>query len=157
MTTFSGTLYLEIQRQLTNPKTETTFGRLIMPGYWCHTLEDAVRQTGQPKVYSKTAIDAMEYDLGLKNSPKFGPDSIQILHVPQYDDVLIHSGVDKDSTLGCIIVGDRIDEEKGTISGGKARGVLDSVKAIIVPHLKAGGKVKLKIKDFGFYGPNART
>lgn len=116
---------------------ETTFGQWLIDGeFFCHTLEDAIREIpGAPveqwKVKAKTAIPAGRYRLTLEQSPRFGPDTITIHGVPGFVGVRVHGGNDVDDTEGCPIVGDQIDEQAGGISGAKARGVLDRLKAEI--------------------------
>lgn len=142
-------MILLLQRKPTDPVTRTTFGDLEIQGmsFRCRTLEDRIRQTGEAKVYGQTAVEAMTYDLGLINSPTFGPDTIHLLNVPMFDLVYIHSGEDIDDTLGCIIVGDRVDVATGRISGGKSRGVLVALKLLVVPAIKSGEKCHIIIKD----------
>jgi hypothetical protein len=111
---------------------------------FCHTLEDELRKV---KVKAETAIAAGVYDLGLRDSPTFGPDSIEILGVENFTDVYIHSGSTEQHSRGCPLVGDTIDEKLGTIGGGLARGVLARLKAIVVPHLKAGKPAKIEIRN----------
>jgi len=111
---------------------------------FCHTLEDELREV---KVKAETAIAAGTYDLGLRDSPTFGLDSIEILAVENFTDVYIHSGSTDQHSAGCPLVGDVIDEYLGTISGGIARGVLARLKAIVVPHLKAGKPAKIEIRN----------
>ena len=79
------------------------------------------------KVYGETAIpptessQSWEYELGLRDSPRFGPDTIWVLNAPGYEFVLFHSGTDKDSTKGCIVVGDQIDlDVSQEVSGATA-------------------------------------
>jgi len=146
-----------IQMQLTlyrdKPVVDTMFGRLAIDGAdFCRTLEDMPRVDPNPatpeneaKVYGETAIPGGEFRLGLRNSPKFGPDTIVLLNVPGYDYVCVHGGNDKDDTLGCIIVGDQVDNATRKISGGKARGVLAKLKAIVVPAIHTGHPVMFKI------------
>lgn len=140
---------------------DTTFGRLFIDGErFCQTLEDALREIpGRPvrdwKVREETAIPAGTYPLALRNSPKFGPDTLWIQNVEGFDLILIHSGTDKDSTEGCLVVGDQIDLPGGTISGGKARGVLQKLKDKVVPLLKSGEQVWITINNPPDYaGPN---
>jgi len=136
---------------------KTTFGRLLIDGEpFCYTLEDEVREDPNPdtphneaKVHGQTAIPAGRYQLAIRNSPKFGPDTLWLLDVPGFTFVLIHSGSSIASTEGCIIVGDYVDREAMTIHGGTLRGVLAKLKAILVPAIKAGIPCYINVNDPG--------
>lgn len=152
---------LELNR---NPSVvDTTFGTLhIDEQLFCSTLEDELREVpGEPveqwKVKHQTAIAAGTYRLALRDSPKFGPDTLWVKDVEGFEFILIHSGEDKDSTDGCIIVGDQVDLEARTIHGGKARGVLAALKHRVVPVLKSGAPVFIVINNPpGYEGPDAQ-
>ena len=105
---------------------ETTFGQLFIDGVVeCQTLEDAIRDH---KIQDETCIPAGRYRITLEDSRRFGPDTITIGEVVGFSFVRIHGGNTVSDTDGCIIVGDRIDREKATISGGTVRGVLKRLK-----------------------------
>ncbi len=132
---------------------ETTFGDLLDDGSrFCFTLEDAIReQVGMPvhrwKIKGKTSIPAGRYLVTLNNSPRFGPETITINGVPGFDSIRIHGGNSKDSTEGCVIVGDQIDEDKARISGALLRGVLTKLKEKVRYALKQGEEVWITIKN----------
>ena len=119
------------------------FGTLSIDGtHFCLTLEDELREV---KVPGKTAIPAGLYDIGLRNSPKFGPGTIEIKGVPNFTDILIHAGNSADDTAGCIIVGDRIDRLAGTISGGAVRGILQQLKGRVAEAIIMGEPVTIAV------------
>lgn len=148
-------LHLVLRREI--PVKRTTFGKLYFESEeFCRTLEDIIRADPDPatpeneaKVYGETAIPAGTYRLGLRNSPKFGEDTVVVLDVPGYDYIQFHSGVTHRDTLGCILVGDRIhaDRDPPEISGGKVRGVLDRFKERVVPAIHTGLPVMLTVID----------
>lgn len=86
-------------------------------GFVCYTLEDVVRDLndlnddgdfnddGEGKVYGKTAIPEGSYDVILSMSNKFKKLLPEILKVPGFKGVRIHSGNTENDTLGCILVG----------------------------------------------------
>lgn len=80
----------------------------------CETLEDHNRDQNEdgkleePKIYGKTAIPAGTYEVEITFSNKFNKYMIQILNVPGFEGIRIHSGKDAEDTLGCILVGKRI-------------------------------------------------
>ena len=113
-------------------------------GFGYRTLEDELREV---KVAAETAIPAGVFELEFVKSPKFGPDSIALLDVPGFDNILIHAGNTDVDTKGCIIVGDRIDELAGQISGGAARHVLDRLKRELRAAFDRGERVFLVVRN----------
>ena len=94
--------------------------------FFCHTIEDTDRglydsmteeQIKRKKVYGKTAIPRGAYRVTLDvYSPKFGKKPFyrqnanggkvpRLINVKGFTSILIHCGVDQNSTEGCIIVG----------------------------------------------------
>jgi len=143
-------LTITLQRRPTD--VDTTFGDLVLDGFKCFTLEDAIREkpgvkVADWKVHGETAIPEGRYEIVLHDSAKFGADTLMLAFVQGFSYIYIHSGNDDDDTEGCIIVGDRIDQENRKISGGKARGVLNKLKAIVVPAIKSGQRVFIDIKN----------
>lgn len=121
-----------------------TFGNLTVDGeFFCHTLEDQIREVpGHPvhswKVKGSTAIPAGRYRVSLEVSPRFGPDTITVHDVPGFVAIRIHGGNDVDDTEGCPLVGSMIDREAGTISGARSAGVLDQLRELVREGLAAG-------------------
>lgn len=85
-------------------KQEYTIGEFSVNGvFWCNTVEDTVRKT---KIKGKTAIPAGRYRVTITYSPKFKKNMPLINAVPNFTGIRIHSGVDANSTEGCIIPGE---------------------------------------------------
>lgn len=102
-----------------------TIGRLYVDDvYFCDTIEDKDRGLDQRmpldllkriKVYRETAIPTGTYTVAMgTRSPKFSQKVSynftegrlpRLLSVPAYDGILIHAGVNQNSSAGCIIVG----------------------------------------------------
>lgn len=121
-----------------------TFGDLYVydgttEGWQCFTLEDAVRAV---KIKHKTAIPFGTYKLALYNSPKFGPETLHLLDVPNFDLVHIHSGNNENDTDGCILVGAK--REGAHIY--EAKTALAALKHLVVPELQAGREVYITIE-----------
>lgn len=103
-----------------------TEGKLYINGvYFCDTLEDKDRGLQQHmslaeikavKVYGETCIPYGTYKVELSYSPKFKKTMPAILNVKGFTGVRIHNGVDKNSTLGCIIIGKKWQDGKVTKS-----------------------------------------
>ena len=97
-------------------KSEYTIGKMYIDGvYFCDTVEDTDRgltsemtyeEIASRKVYGKTAIPTGRYDVAISYSPKFKKNLPLLLSVKGYSGIRIHNGVNADSSLGCIIVGE---------------------------------------------------
>jgi hypothetical protein len=78
---------------------------------WCWTCEDVVReQRGVPvsvwKVDGSTAIPEGTYRVILSQSTRFGGQLMpELLHVPGFTGIRIHSGNTSLDTEGCVLVG----------------------------------------------------
>lgn len=108
-------------------KADYTIGKLFIDNvYFCDTIEDKNRGLNSNmsldyikkiKVANKTAIPTGTYNITLNViSPKFGSKDFYIknanggrlprlLNIKGFDGILIHVGVDQNSSSGCIIVG----------------------------------------------------
>lgn len=97
-----------------------TIGELNVNGkYLCDTIEDTVRPLPdicpntpkgiackcKEKVYGKTAVPAGTYKVKLGYSNRFRRILPQVLDVPHFIGILIHTGNSNKDTEGCIIVG----------------------------------------------------
>lgn len=98
-----------------------TIGKLYIDGqYFCDTLEDVdrglsndmeINKITSVKVYGKTAIPTGTYSVILSQSNRFKRILPEILNVPGWSGVRIHSGNKAEDTLGCILVGTRLNEQ----------------------------------------------
>ena len=136
-----------LQRRPTAP--DWMFGDLDAVEYRCVTVEDELREV---KVQKETAIPAGRYELTFEDSPKFGPQTLTVKrldgsHPRGFKYIRIHSGVSDDSTEGCLVVGDRLDLNRGEISGGKVRGVLDRLKSEALKVFASGERLFLEIRN----------
>ena len=92
---------------------EYTIGHLYIDGaYFCDTLEDTVRPAGQ-KIAGKTAIPAGTYKVKKTYSPRFKTTLPEILNVPNFTGVRIHSGNTAKDTDGCLLLG--LNKTKGAV------------------------------------------
>lgn len=96
-----------------------TIGELLVNDkYLCDTLEDRVRPEGE-KVYGKTAIPEGTYEVKLTYSPRFKKILPEILNVPNFSGIRIHTGNSSKDTEGCILVGTWDGEKEDWISDSK--------------------------------------
>jgi hypothetical protein len=102
-----------------------TIGKLMIDGeQFCDTLEDTVRDLKDydhdgkfdNKIYGQTAIPCGRYQVIVTWSPKFGKRLPELLSVPGFTNIRIHSGVDAKHTEGCILVGN--NRAKGKLFEG---------------------------------------
>lgn len=131
---------LFLQRIAQTP--EYTIGRLEINGkFFCHTLEDAVREQ---KIAGKTAIPEGIYNVVVNHSPKFKRNLPLLLDVPYFEGIRIHRGNTAKDTSGCILVG--INSKKGM--------VLESTKYeveltnILKKAQQNGDTITIEIKNF---------
>ncbi len=92
-------------------KNGVTLGELWLNGkLFCYTLEDEIRPL-LSKIWGKTAIPAGKYNVACTYSNKFQKYMPEVLNVPGFKGVRIHSGNTITDTLGCLLVGDTIEKE----------------------------------------------
>lgn len=92
-----------------------TIGRMLIDGkFFAHTLEDVYRElkSKEDKIKGKTAIPNGRYKVILSMSNRFKKELPEILNVPYFTGIRIHSGNTEKDTEGCILVGANTDEKK---------------------------------------------
>lgn len=113
-----------------------TIGRLylIKDGkevYLCDTIEDVVRdlKTEKDKVFGKTAIPKGTYKMRYTFSNRFKRFLPEIIDVPFFKGIRIHSGNTEVDSEGCILVGQ--NKKKGMVLNSR-----DTMNNIISPLFK---------------------
>lgn len=97
---------------------KSTLGRLFVNGeIECYTLEDVKRADGV-KVQDATCIPAGTYNVIIDASVRFKRDMPHVLDVPGFTGIRIHSGNTDADTDGCILLGEKIENDD-FISGSK--------------------------------------
>ena len=127
-----------------------TIGKLYIDDkYICDTVEDKVRDinkngvfdNGEKKVYGETAIPYGTYEVKWTYSNRFKKYMPEILSVPNFSGIRIHSGNTAADSLGCIIVG----ENKVVGKVLNSRATVNKLYPIIEKGGKAG-KVTITIE-----------
>lgn len=105
---------------------------------FCYTLEDELREV---KVHGETAIPAGTYKVILENSPKFGPNTLTLVDVPEFSKIRMHALNDESETEGCIGVGEVLSANKILHS----RDALKRLKDALIPALLSDEEVNIHI------------
>ena len=93
-----------------------TIGKLFVNSkYFCDVIEDTVRDlnmdgdlddSGEGKIYGKTAIPYGKYEVQVTMSTRFKKLLPILIGVKGFEGIRIHSGNTEQDSLGCLIVGE---------------------------------------------------
>lgn len=98
-----------------------TEGKLYIDDVFeCYTVEDEDRhlEAGGVKIAGVTAIPKGTYEVVLSMSPRFKKVLPEVLNVPGFTGVRIHSGNSSKDSEGCILVGSSNDRNDDDWIGG---------------------------------------
>ena len=122
-------------------KNGCTLGELLLDGtHEAWTVEDVVRDV---KIPGETAIPAGKYRVVLTMSKRFGKVLPELLNVPNYEGVRIHSGNTAADTEGCILVG----EEKSATGVLRSREAMVELMAALTGVIENGEQVWIEVKN----------
>lgn len=122
-----------------------TIGELLINDkHLCDTLEDRVRPEGE-KVYGKTAIPEGIYEVKLTHSPRFKKILPEILNVPNFSGIRIHTGNSSKDTEGCILVGTWDGEKEDWV--GNSRIAFDELMTLLEEATNNKEKVTITVKS----------
>lgn len=122
-----------------------TIGELLINDkHLCDTLEDRVRPEGE-KVYGKTAIPEGKYEIELTHSPRFKKILPEILNVPNFSGIRIHTGNSSKDTEGCIIVGTWDGEKEDWVGSSKI--AFDKLMSLLEKATNNKEKVTITVKS----------
>ena len=122
-----------------------TIGELLINDkHLCDTLEDRVRPEGE-KVYGKTAIPEGTYEVKLTHSPRFKKILPEILNVPNFSGIRIHTGNSSKVTEGCILVGTWLGEKEDWV--GNSRIAFDELMTLLEEATNNKEKVTITVKS----------
>lgn len=114
----------------------------------CFTVEDTDRKLevagAEAKVQNKTCIPRGTYKLTISYSPRFKKHLIEVLDVPYFKGVRIHSGNSSKDTEGCIIVG-RSNQRDNDDWVGESRVAYEALHKKVKAALSAGEEVLLEV------------
>lgn len=127
-----------------------TIGKLyIDDDYFCDTLEDTVRDlnkdgkfnNGEKKIKGKTAIPYGTYEIKWTYSPRFKKYTPQLMNVPSFEGIRIHSGNSSTDTEGCLLLGE--NKKVGMVLNSRA--TINKFYPLIKKAC-SNGKVTIEIK-----------
>lgn len=122
-----------------------TIGELLINDkHLCDTLEDRVRPEGE-KVYGKTAIPEGKYEIELTHSPRFKKILPEILNVPNFSGIRIHTGNSSKDTEGCIIVGTWDGEKEDWVGSSKI--AFDELMTLLEEATNNKEKITITVKS----------
>lgn len=122
-----------------------TIGELLINDkHLCDTLEDRVRPEGE-KVYGETAIPEGTYEVKLTHSPRFKKILPEILNVPNFSGIRIHSLNKAEESEGCIGVGEWNGKDTNWISN--SRNAFNKLFAILQEASDRGEKITITINN----------
>ena len=124
-----------------------TEGKLyVNDGFECYTVEDTDRklESGGVKIANLTAIPKGTYKVTISMSKRFGRFLIEVLDVPQFTGVRMHSGNSSKDTEGCIIVGSINNRDDDDWVGG-SKIAYERLHAKVKKALSSGEEVWLEV------------
>ena len=137
---------------------ESTLGLFFINGnFKCYTLEDEKRTV---KVFGETRITEGTYEVVFRTEgghhnrylerygSEFHKGMLHVTNVPNFEYILIHVGNKDDDTAGCLLTGDKANNntiEAGFISSSRA--AYERIYPIIRDALLRGEKVFITYED----------
>lgn len=111
--------------------------------YSCEDVDRHVEDDPARKQRGTTAIPVGVYEVRLYDSPKHGPDTPELVGVPGFHHVQIHSGNDSTHTEGCLLFGLARDTTAGTV--GRSRVACRWLRQQIIDVIEDGGTVTVEV------------
>lgn len=138
----------------TDAKLKATFGELLIDGkHAAYTLEDMYQPV---KIHGETRIPAGTYKILFrtdgeksveyqKKYPAMHKGMLWLQNIPDFQYVYIHVGNYPKDTLGCILVGEDADVNKGMITRSGAAYI--KIYPIVAGAIECGEEVTITIND----------
>jgi hypothetical protein len=138
-------MYLQLVREdFTDKATE---GKLFVNGQFeCYTLEDQDRflESDGLKIAGDTCIPRGVYEVKITMSNRFQKDLLEVLSVPMFTGIRIHTGNSSVDTEGCIIVGSVNTQDDDDWVGG-SRIAYNQLHSKVAKALENGEEVTIEI------------
>jgi hypothetical protein len=110
----------------------------------CEDVDRHVEEDFARKQKGATAIPIGTYAVRLYDSPKHGPDTLELVDVPGFQHIQIHSGNDASDTDGCLLFGLGRDLGAGKVT--RSRPACAWLRAEAIKVLQAGGTVSVEVR-----------
>lgn len=111
-------------------------------GFAIEDVDRHVEQDPARKVKGRTAIPTGTYAVRLYDSPKHGPDTPELVGVPGFQHVQVHSGNTPDDTEGCLLVG--LGRTASEVT--RSRLACDWLRAEVIKCIRAAGWVTIEVR-----------
>jgi len=136
--------------------TKSSEGEMFLDGeHECWSIEDPSRKLAssmplsdilRDKIAGETAIPTGRYKLELYNSPKHGPDTLQLVGVPGFTNIQIHAANSPTELLGCIAPGlDRTKTDDNWV--GRSGAALKVLRDKVIPRMRAGEDAYITVEE----------
>ena len=111
---------MELYLKRTIKLPERTIGEFTVNNKLVYTIEDTDRGLDssmdlafikRTKIKAKTAIPTGRYQIKSTYSPRFARNTLQLIRVPGFDGIRVHSGNTELHTEGCLIIGFGTDKK----------------------------------------------
>lgn len=140
---------IRVTRDIFHPQWTLSTVELDLPGDGLGYLpfgfgcEDTDRHDDS-KIPKRTAIPVGTYEIKLYDSPKHGPDTLELQDVPGFRHVQIHSGNTSEDTEGCILIGLARDIEEGHVA--RSRAACRWLRTEVVENINQGRTATIEIR-----------
>jgi len=102
----------------------------------------------EQKIAGQTRIPAGVYKVGLTYSPRFKHDMWEVLNVPGFSGIRIHTGNTAEDTEGCLLVGWSAERDfDGRFAIYRSTEAFRELNARLMTAHDAGEEIKIKISD----------
>ena len=116
-----------------------------LPFGFCVEDEDRrVEEDLGRKIPGQTAIPTGTYEVHLYDSPKHGPDTIELVDVPGFQHVQVHPGNSALDSERCLLFGLARDVEDGMVA--RSRVACRWLRSEVIETIRAGGTVTIEVR-----------
>ena len=116
-------------------------------GFCVEDVDRRLEADPSRKIRGQTAIPVGTYEVRLYDSPKHGPMTPELMDVPGFQHVQIHSGNSAADTEGCLLFGLARDVEGGQVA--RSRAACSWLRSEIIRCINGGGTVTVEVRRAG--------